>query len=325
MQTALTCSQVFETHYLRLKRLSANTIVTFRANLRRWETLAKCPPVDQITDDTFDAFRVLAGERGYSNDSIEGSVNSALRVLRLAATAKLALIARAPDAGQKLSTSHPVKYTPSLADVGKFYEAATVARWPTWCDAGAFWRGVVAANLWTGLRKGDLFRGLVWESFEESAISVTAHKTGKRHLFPTSTVLDRHLEPLKGLDSQRVFPVGKCNHQILREVRRIADAAGVKRFGLQALRRRSCSNWQAAKWGAGEVVQGSAIKGSAVRYIVPEILQQAAPRFRWPDPMLTAEERDQRAGEERRIVEAVRRLGDIDRAAVLSLAEKLAT
>lgn len=325
MITSLTCSELLNLHYSRLRRPAAATMATHRTNIRRWARVLCDSPIDQIREEDFDAFRTKAKEMNYSNDSIEGSVNAVLCLLRLAVSPKLRLIEQVPDSGTPFKISTRVKYAPSLADLGKAYLAADVAKWPQWCDPASFWKALFASALWTGLRRSDLFQSYVWDSFTEFAIDVTSKKTGKQHLLPLSSVLDRHLEPLKGLDSLRVFPVGRCHHQIVRELRRIADAAGVKRFGLQSLRRRSCSNWQAAKWGAGEVVQGSAIKGSASRYIVPEILQQAAPRFRWPEEMLTPEERDQRHGEEKRIAEAVRRLGDSERAAVLSLAEKLAT
>jgi integrase len=321
----LSCLAAFERHYLPARRLSLRTVTSTRSNLRRWARLSGDPSVDAIDEDVLNDFRRAAQAAGYRNDSIEGSVNCVLRVLRECARPKLCLVSHVPRPGIRLKVSTLPKYTPSLADLGKLYAAAWVAKWPTRFPAGPFWQGVFASALWTGLRRGDVFWAFEWPSIGEDSITVTAHKTGKVHVFPSSPVLLRHLEPLRGLHPTRVFPIGKCNHQILRELRRMAEAAGVRPFGLQAIRRRSCSNWQAAKWGAGEVVQGSAIRGSASRYIVPEILQQAAPRFQWPAEMLTAEERDESLRQERRLLEAVRRLGPDERAAVVSLAERLAT
>lgn len=316
----------FEAHYLpQHPDLSKGAASSCRTNLRRFQKLTDNPAIDLITSETFDSFRKAAKGANYSPDSIEASVNAVLSVLRACADPKLGVLPAVPEPGRALKISTRVKYMPPLTDLGRLYSVAWRAKWPRFCDPTEFWQAAFVVDLWTALRKGDLFFRLEWDSITDESIVVTAHKTEKTHTLPNSPIVERHLRPLRRLDSKRVFPIGDCHHQILRELNRLADAAGVKRFGFQAIRRRSCTNWQSARWGAGEVVQGSAIKGSACRYIVPDILQQAAPRFQWPAEMLTADERDQAKQEEQRLMNAVRRMGGAERAAVLSLAEKLVT
>ena len=126
-------------------------------------------------------------------------------------------------------------------------------------------------------------------------------------------------------DEDRVFPIGKCNVQIDRELHRMSDVAGVRRVTCHAIRRLACTEWQRAKWGAGEVLQGSAIKGSAARYITPQILSEAAHCVQWPSAMITDADRKIREADDQRIILMLNKLDADNRQTLLKLAERLAS
>lgn len=346
--------EAFGRFVLPAAQFADSTTKNHRSMLSRWERLTTNPPVKSVTSATIAAYRTTCKGAGYAPDSTEGGIRTILRVLR--ACQEAGLIPVVPSPGVSLTLRQSPRYVPPLADFGLLHQAAEAAKWPTWCDPAPFWRTVFAAVFWTGCRRGDAFGRLLWESVTADTISWSAAKTGKLHVFPMHPVLKRHLESWRAscasaersadgasaasgtasarrnaagrcpstLDD-RLFPIGKCNHQILREMRRMSAAAGVRPITLQSLRRLSATEWQAAKWGAGEVVQGCALGKASRLYIVPRILQQAAPLVEWPSEMLTAEERDRRAREEAIVMDRFRRLGENDRGMIVRLVEGLAS
>lgn len=319
-----TILQAFEETFRHRSSGRRRTLQEYGYKLRRWQRLAPTIELNNITTDAIQQFRERARSKKLSADTIESTISAVLHVLQACFDA--GQLDAVPGRGRRLRVSSGVRYVPPLEDLGKLYAAADEAKWPTWCKPAEFWQPLLVAAYWTALRHFDLFWSLKDSCFSKRFVVVTAHKTEKVHVFPRHSVFDRHIAvaPRRPGD-ERFFPIGICRKQVLRELHRMADAAGVKRFTLHAIRRLSCCEWQEAKWGAGEVIQGSAIRGSASRYIVPQLLKQAAPMLRWPDEMLTAEERDVSAQQQARLLHAVQRLGVTERDAVLSLAEKLAT
>lgn len=316
--------QAFEETFLPRSTGRRRTIQEYRYKLQRWSRLSPTIDVEAISTDAIQEFRRQATAVKLSADTIESTISAVLLVLQ--ACQERGILPAVPSRGRRLRVSGSIRYVPPLEDLGKLYAVAGEAKWPTWCRPAEFWQPLLVTAYWTALRHFDLFWSLGVGCFSPQGIVVIAHKTEKQHVFPRHPVLDRHVaaSPRRAGDD-RLFPIGICRKQVLRELHRMADAAGVKRFTLHAIRRLSCCQWQEAKWGAGEVIQGSAIRGSASRYIVPQILKQAAPLLRWPDEMLTSEERDAATQQQARLLHAVKRLGATERDAVLSLAEKLAS
>lgn len=320
----MTVFQAFHSSYEPTSQARQRTLQEYRYKLKRWERIVGAIAIDKVSPQVFDQFRKKALSAGLSPDTIESTISVVVQVLRFCVESEQ--LTELPHRGARLRLSRKVRYVPPLEDLGRMYAAAGAARWPTWCPPGEFWRPLLVAAYWTALRHFDLFWTLSVDCLTKKSIVLTSHKTDKEHIFPRHPVFDRHMAAApQRRGEKRCFPIDVCRKQVLRELHRMADAAQVPHFTLHAIRRLSCSEWQDAKWGAGEVVQGSAIKGSASRYIVPQILRQAAPLMRWPDEMLTPEERDEAAQQQARLLLAVQKLGDTERQAVLSLAEKLAT
>lgn len=302
--------------------LSRRATQEFQYRIARWERFGGPAAIREITAGHISKVREAMSRSDLSADTIESTIDAVLQILRCCHRA--GMVESVPHVGKPLKLSRSIRYVPPLEDLGSLYAAAPAARWPLFCDPGPFWRGVLVLAYWTGLRHQDLFWSLRWAGISKSSIVVTANKTGKTHVYPRCAVVDRHLAALARVSwDDRVFPIGTCRKQILRELHRLAEVAGVEPFQLHAVRRLACTEWQAARWGAGEVLQGKSL-GVCDRYIVPRLLQQAAPAVRWPDQMLTDQERDQQSAEEHRIMGAVRRLGTSERTAVLALAERLA-
>lgn len=302
--------------------LSRRATQEFQYRIARWGRFGGPSAIREISAESIASVRAAMSKSGLSADTIESTIDSVLQILRVCHRA--GMLESVPHVGRRLKLSRSIRYVPPLEDLGALYAAAAAARWPVFCDPGPFWRGVLVLAYWAGLRHQDLFWSLRWAGISKHSIVVTANKTGKTHVFPRCSVVDRHLAALARVSGDdRLFPIGVCRKQILRELHRMADVAGVEPFQLHAVRRLACTEWQAARWGAGEVLQGKSL-GVCDRYIVPRLLQQAAPALKWPDQMLTAAERDQATVEETRLLGVVKRLGSTERTAVLALAERLA-
>jgi integrase len=311
----------FHQVYVERVRLSHHTIKTAVSHVARWEACGDDPDVENITPETFDRFRAAATIR-YSPDTIEGTVRFVMQVLRL--LHNLGYLDRVPWPGKPLRIRRQPKYVPPLADLGKLYAAAAVAQWPIHMPAADYWRAVLALGYFTGLRLGDLRSSLKWENVGPEMITVEASKTQKLHVYPSHSVVRRVLASLPERGSL-VLSTPKSNHQFLRELHRMNDAAGLSRhITCQTIRRLSATQWQAAKWGAGECIQGSAIRGSARLYIVPRILLDAVDSLAWPEEMLTAQERDSERANTLRLLRVWKRLNAEGRNAVQALAERLA-
>lgn len=319
---ATVLSDAFSLVYVTGTALSRRATQEFKYRIARWERFGGPAAISSITSGHVTAVRAAMAGANLSADTIESTIDAVLQILRCCH--RVGMLDSVPHPGRRLKLSRSIRYVPPLEDLGAMYAVADAARWPRFCDPGPFWRGVLVLAYWTGLRHKDLFWSLRWAGFTATQIAVTANKTGKTHVFPRCAVVDRHLAALARVPGDdRVFPIGTCRKQILRELHRLAEAAAVEPFQLHAVRRLACTEWQAARWGAGEVLQGKSL-GICDRYIVPRLLQQAAPALRWPDQLLTAAERDAAAAEEQRLAVAVRRLGSTERTAVLALAERLA-
>ena len=296
------------------------TDATNQSHCRRWGRLSPVDDTRKLTAETFAQFRVAARHSGYAPDTIEGTVSFVRSIL--VHLHRLGIVDTIPWTGRPLSKRSCPRWVPTLDDLGMCYASTSVATWPR--NADIFWKAWFCIGYFTGLRLSDMLR-LRFDHVQQHAIVMPAEKTGKVHVFPRHPVLDRHLEFLRRADrTGRVFDVGKCNHQILRELHRISEAGKVTpAITSHPLRRLSATEWQGAKWGAGEVIQGSAIRGSARFYIVPKILQDAVDSLPWPSQMQTDKERRDTERSEIKMLKIFRKLNSSGKLAVTSLAEKL--
>lgn len=273
-------------------------------NLTRWEKYSGNPPIQAITDATFDDFRAKCPNGPVT---VENTVNCVLAIL--AACVKRGLIDRLPEPGIRLEIPEPRPRVVESEILSKLYVRCDVAHWPgesvprgqgrgsysrPFYWAPHFWQVFLVVAYFTGLRLGDLLQ-LRRSDFAEEVLAVVANKTGKTQSIPVHPVLRRHLGAVTwaGPD-ELLLPVGKSNHQFRRELKRICKAAGVEHVTPKRIRVLSANEWERARPRAGDAILGHSIRRKVTRYYLrpPLALEEALPRLRVPSAFLTDEERE---------------------------------
>lgn len=106
--------------------------------LARWARISGDPPVQKIATEHFSRYRVDALAAGISADTAETDISVVLHALRMAQ--RMGKIRSVPWSGVKLKKRSTPKNVPTMEDIGKCYQNAGVAVWPTHMDPGTFWR-----------------------------------------------------------------------------------------------------------------------------------------------------------------------------------------
>lgn len=317
----MTITEAFDT-YRQHVTLTTRAACSAASDLRRWIAHGGEPDVHRIGMSEFGQFRAVTQQR-YSADTIENTVSTVLRVLRM--LERLGLLPRVPWGGPALKKRVLPRNVPTLAQVSSLYQHADAATWPLFCRPGDYWRAMLVLGYYTCLRLGDLQHRLHWSGVMSDSLMTTASKTGKAAAWPMHSVVKRHLTtlPRRG---DAVLGAPASNKQRDRALHEINDAAGLERHvTMQGVRKRGITSWELAKTGAGSVVQGSAVTGSALHYveqgIVPRILIEAVEYLEWPAAMLLPE--DRKPDDETKMLRLWRRMRAQERAALLGVAERM--
>lgn len=292
--------------YIDQAEIVGETAAKLRHRLNCWKRHSTVVDAEKLTPEAFNKFREAARSAGLSARTIEETVND------------IALISGVRELGRRLKRwkTSETRFVPSLELISTAYQNAELAVWPNSpltrsaelrsVSSGVWLRAFIVFAYHTGLRLRDL-RTITWLSITPDQIDWRSSKTGKRHLLPNCSVVERHLAPLRDAGSDRVFPISAGQERLLR--RELSVLAGdVAAFGPQPLRRSSVTQWSLANATAGQLVQGMAL-GVMSRYVDSlATLADALPRRAWPAAMLTAEERDERQSRQNSIIDLAQRL-----------------
>ena len=312
-------------------RESSHLAQTTRRKLRyetdRWIRFCGDTPLSEVTTESLRAFVARCRREGLSEQTAAASVGTLLTLLRYAV--RKGWLDRWPEF--RVVRRASVGATPGVREIGAIYGACSAAplMWPRfdWVSAADFWRSWIAVSVLTGARLGDLMHRLRWSQVSDSEVWWCASKTGKAHRIPMHPVLKSHLDlvrrPLTNCDD-RVFPVSRSPHLVRRELYRLCDAAGVRRYGPQAFRRAAVQLYEQAHPGAGAILQGSGLRGSLGYYVDPiTILRAAQRRLEIPEEFYPLAIRQRRDRVRKRLLEIVTELGADQQEALLRVCESM--
>lgn len=295
----LTVSDAYRLYYLEHSfHLRDSTRKTMECYFRTWESMADSPDVGEITTEMFLDVKKQLADSGISAASINSMIRSVVTILRHCGPKQpgcphgMGIIREVPYPGRKLRENRKPKWSPKRDELSAMYVNCDVARWPKLhVPPGVFWRCWLVAAYNTGLRRNDLF-SLLWcdVDFDDRTLIVEAQKTGKPQAIPINDTLEKHLLMMQS-DSDRVFPVAKCNHLVARELTRISEVANVRRLTPQALRRAAGTAFEIKKGGAGQLLLGHACRGVTFTSYVEtcEILRPVAEAIEQPEAFIKAD------------------------------------
>lgn len=258
-------------------------------------------------------FRQWLQKRGQSNQSVRRIESTIRKILKEAVDREI--VGKVP----KLSKLTQKRYRPApvvLEEVQALIDAATVATWPKLpVGAAIFWRAALLAAWTVGFRTQDFIglrdrtvTGLLWSGVVTSPrcpdasirdcvspcgwFDFTPRKTelscGLSVLLPIHPALAPLIEKFRGLDSQRVFPVGRSGDRFARQFREIRKAAGVSddvsisgdgRNGRRSIRKGCRNNWDNVELGLGEIVvphSDGGVDAASYRQALPKIAKRIA-------------------------------------------------
>lgn len=267
--------------------LGAGTRSRYHYELLRWERNTPDPDVRQINRALANQFRQDCLRVGLSRSSIESTLSVVRRILRVTAEADGSPLDALPMLGRAMKQPQPNPRAMTLDQLADLYRVAHVCTWPKFpgLSPTVFWRCFDVIAFCTGLRLYDLMHSLNWRDVTDTAVSCTARKTGKRHVFPMHPVLQRHLEALRPLRSPdgRILPVSRSPNLVRRELRLRSMAACITPvITPKQLRQNAGTHWESAAGGAGGKVLGHTL-GVSDRYIsIPRVLQTAVSKLQLP-------------------------------------------
>ncbi|NOX54045.1 MAG: site-specific integrase [Planctomycetes bacterium] len=315
-------------HYLEDSlHLAETTRRKFRYEIGRWIRFCGDTPISDITEESLRSFIVACRGAGLREQTAAANVGTLLTLLRYAV--RKGWLDRTPTF--RVVRRASVRAAPGVPELGALYDACrrTELKWPTfrWVSTSDFWRAWIAVSVLTGARLGDLMYRLRWSQVSDSELWWSAGKTGKAHRIPMHPVLKSHLElvrrPLSNCDD-RIFPISKSPHLVRRELYRLCDVAGVRRYGAQAFRRAAVQLYEQAHPGAGAILQGSGLRGSLGYYVDPiTILHAAQRKLELPESFYPPDERATRRHVRTRLLKLVARLRHDQQEALVRVCESM--
>ena len=273
----MTLTELVERH---AAEVASRTSRKWRHAINRWKKHGGPDGAGLVVTGTIEAFRTAALGSGLSPRTIEDTISDVLCLLRR--------IGKSPGRGRALRIRQKRKPVPTVAALAEAYAAAEPGRWPevgtvdrslTRVSSDQWWRAWMAVGYWTGLRLGDML-DLKWDEIGSERIMRTAAKTGVEHTWPMCHQIAKHLEALRQVGDERVFPFSVHGpFRIRRELTRLHP-----QIGPQALRRLAITQWTVAGGKeAGGAVHGCRIDVMDRHYLdAGRILERAAPSFEWP-------------------------------------------
>lgn len=283
---SLTLTDLFERHYIAYSRIKTGTIIRYRSELRRWDRIVGPVPIHRLRTEHFIVFRDECSRRGLSNSSTEGSIKIVKSLLRYAKDR--GWIKSLPIFGKPLPIEEPEPEPATLDELSRLYEAATACGYPGkgLVSPTAWMRAFLVLEYWTGIRGQNLCWDFGWRHVREDSIRFRQSKTGKRHTFPLHPIVTAHLRLVYGMDERRVFAV-RSLQRVNTELSRLCEAAGVRRMTTNNIREACFTQWTIAGETAGKLVHGCGLPRVLRRHYLGrlQVLEEAMPRFRWPEVM----------------------------------------
>jgi integrase len=261
-----------------------------RHQINRWERFVTI--VLPITSESVISFREQAIAARLSASTIETTISDIATILKSSGQP-------VPNMGRRLQKPRGNgQKQPLLSDVAKVYAIADHAAWPRrtklpsgfcrqWsqADRTALFRGLIFLNIWTAFRLSDL-TSLSWQHVTATTIEKKANKTDWTHLVPVVYEVQRHLNLLRSIGSDKLMPVKAGSRRFLRaELRRLCGLAGVPPFCPKQLRALAITEWGCTGTDAGRVAHGCGLGVLNSYYDGLKILERAAERFAIPPEM----------------------------------------
>lgn len=270
--------------------VSCRTAKKYQYRLSLWRRLG-CPlELEDIADEHFALFRIIALRKRLKPTTINATVRDVVALTKRGGASF--------DAGETLKELAVCKPVPEIDQISRAYEMAHTARWPN-CKGsktpglcritnGQFWQAFILMIYYTGMRLEDA-HDLKWQDITDGSIQIVAKKTGKQHFWPLPSVLKDHLTSLREIGSEKVFGLPKWPFE---RIRRELVRLGGKGLTPQALRRSAVTTWTEVNDTARLIIQGCGL-GVTISYVDQlRILKRLTPRFPFPLAALPPELRD---------------------------------
>lgn len=298
-------------------RLSANTRANIRYRVNHWNRVA---PDNDLSVAAIESYRNIALTKGYLARTIEDTV----AVIRKLAEFNGDVI----GIGRKLYVPKPNPDVPTIERIDALYRSVRVANWPNRLRASKrkdWWQGLIAIGCWTALRLGDL-KSLKRSHVRQACITIAANKTsrfGRPSLsVPISPTIGRHLDRLDMFPGS-LFGMTQSYKQLRRELKRIAETAGVQYVSPQGLRRFGINQWTHADSLAGQLIQGKSL-GVMSHYLdVARHLASVSSEVLMPKAFYTDDELRESQSQECSLLACFRKTKPANRELILKIAREL--
>lgn len=327
--------------YATAVRLSPRTVDRMRHDVARFgRLLGSQLRIGEVDVGTFRTFREAAVH--LATRTVESTIDTVLTLLRWVHETRPDQLTAVPSAGRRLRRGSPVPDVLSITDLDRAFAERGVALWPspngrrhggrkpTWWrgDTVDFYSAFFVLAYFTGARLGDLVN-MRWSDLDADggSIGFGASKTSKRHRVCYHPIARHWLEPLRQGGDDRVLPMGRSSRHLLRrEVRRISDAAGLRKpIGPQELRKVSAMAHELAHPGSGAILLGHALPSSSTKYYLDgfAVLQSASRRLAVPRSMIPEGMDPADTVHADELVDKFSRLSPRDRDVLLTMADSL--
>lgn len=280
------------------KAVKDSTKRKIRYEVTNW--IRRGGPVDtvDISASVFPEWRAAATQSGLAPRTIESVVSTVAMLCKAHGISV--------NTGVSMRSFAEIRHTPCLSDLNAVIDAADHAEWmsPNW------WRTALCLAFVAGLRLGDLER-FDRDMLDDDCIRWRAEKTGKVQRIPLPDVIIPRLAGFRWTIGRKV---------LRRELNRLCDAAGVRRFTPQAIRRLSAQEWERARAGCGAIILGHDVPGwskATASYMdKSHILRLGLPALRLPEWIDDGRSADR----EQSLLSAFRRLGEPQQSALVQVA-----
>lgn len=267
---SITIREAYENFYEPTRpRLTAKTIERYRLEVLRWERHTPNPKINEITTQTFHAYRASCLASGLKASTIETGIRTVLQILRLCGPEMerregLGLIPKVPYVGRPLRQNAPFRPTPTVPELRLAYAMAGSLHWPPRVNTALFWRAWFGLSFVSAARLSDLLH-LPATARQGDLLTLTAHKTDKALIVPLPGWLVEVLEQLPPL-GDRMFPCKLLPCFIRREMAALSSKIGIQAITPHGIRRASITEWSKVNDDCGKIIHGVGL-GIRDRYV----------------------------------------------------------
>jgi integrase len=258
----LTLRQCYDQFYVK-DDLSSASLFGYLATLKRWEELTSNPAVQDITDETLEAFKAVMLAAGVSPVTVNSKwrhIRALLRRVGPQVTGNphgLQLIDRVPQM-RKCRVPFKMPRIVTEDDLNRFYVACSIAKFPRLAGPppAEYWRALLVLGYFTAMRKGDLL-SIRTEQIDREAgtLHFVASKTGKEAFMPLHPCALAHINRIWGSAGELLFPkLAAKGGDYSERWRAICEHAGIKPFTLQVVRRTAATAAERIRHGMGSVL-----------------------------------------------------------------------